>query len=158
MKNEKLFPSLADNEIVKSAEILATLSKVAYHYRRMLSMQSVNYDISPNEGGLMLLLHKHGDEISTASQVAKEMGVTKSLVSRSVDNLTKRGYITITTDELDRRVQHLVLSDEAKEICEKIYLDSTNMYVQAVAGIDSKDLDVAIKVMRAISQNFEDVQ
>lgn len=156
--NEILSLSLEDSEIMKSAEILATLSKVAYHYRRMLSMQSVNYGISPNEGGLMLLLHKHGDEISTASQIAKEMGVTKSLVSRSVDNLTKRGYLTITTDELDRRVQHLVLTDEAKEICEKIYRDSTNMYVQAVAGVDPADLEVATQVMRAISANFEDVQ
>ena len=156
MKKNELPQSLDQGKLEQSTRIITTLSKIAYHYRRMLSMQSTNYDISPNEGGLMLLLYRYKD-ITTATQVAKEMGVTKSLVSRSVDNLTKNGYLTIQQDDLDRRVQHLILTEKAKEICDGIYEDSTNIYIQAIKRLGEDDLAVTERVLNIIAENFENI-
>lgn len=137
-------------------EILSILSKVAYHYRRQLSNQSTNYGLSPNEGGLLLMLYKFSD-ISTASQISKEMGVTKSLISRSVEHLSNSGYLNIKSDDADRRVQHLVLTEKAKDICEKIYADSKEIYDKTVGNLTEKEkLEMAV-LLNKIADNFENI-
>lgn len=154
MNKEKLSTSQKKEALEQSTKIVSTLSKISYQYRRLLSMNCTKYGISPNESGRLLMLYKFGD-ITTASQMSKAMGVTKSLVSRSVDNLTKKGYITTKHDELDRRVQHISLTESAQELCKKIYAESDDIYLRAVQGLTPRQMKRVAEAMEIMSENFE---
>lgn len=74
---------------------------------------------SPNELDLMLFLHNN-PSINTASQLCTCLNVSKALVCRSVESLTRRGFLASEPDLCDRRIQHLHLTPDADPVIEKL--------------------------------------
>ena len=77
-----------------------------------------SYKLSPNEIDLLVALDM--GVYDTAKEIADNFEISKSLVCRSVDSLTKKGYIDTQKDEKDKRVSHLILREEAKPILEAL--------------------------------------
>lgn len=58
--------------------------------------------------------------MDTSKEIADSLGLSKSLIARSVDSLVAKGYLETGVDESDRRYIHLVLTDQAKPIAERL--------------------------------------
>ena len=88
------------------------LAMVMMHIRK--SVRAAVRDAAREEGlsqneieVLLFLAHKKCD---TAREITQFRGISRSLVSKSVDLLMKKGYLEAKQDEKDRRVIHLLLS------------------------------------------------
>ena len=77
-----------------------------------------SYKLSPNEIDLLVALDM--GLYDTAKEIADNFEISKSLVCRSVDSLSKKGYIDTQKDEKDKRVTHLILREEAKPIVDTL--------------------------------------
>ena len=58
--------------------------------------------------------------MDTSKEIADSLGLSKSLIARSVDSLVAKGFLETRVDETDRRYIHLVLTDQAKPIAERL--------------------------------------
>ncbi len=67
-----------------------------------------------------LRIIRHLEETSlTPGALAAEMNTTLGAVTQIISRLEEAGLVIKSTDELDRRVRHLALSDRAKLLLEK---------------------------------------
>ena len=98
--------------------LLISLSKLSKMYRAEVKTEMSDSDFSPNELDLITFLSNN--EIDTSKEIADFLGLSKSLIARSVDSLVAKGYLETNVDEGDRRYIHLVLTDRAKPIADRL--------------------------------------
>jgi DNA-binding MarR family transcriptional regulator len=98
--------------------LLISLSKLSKMYRAEVKAEMSDSDFSPNELDLITFLSNN--EMDTSKEIADSLGLSKSLIARSVDSLVAKGYLETKIDEGDRRYIHLVLTDEAKPIADRL--------------------------------------
>jgi DNA-binding MarR family transcriptional regulator len=98
--------------------LLISLSKLSKMYRAEVKAEMSDSDFSPNELDLITFLSNN--EMDTSKEIADSLGLSKSLIARSVDSLVAKGYLETKVDEADRRYIHLVLTDQANSIADRL--------------------------------------
>lgn len=98
--------------------LLISLSKLSKSYRAVVKTEMSDSDFSPNELDLITFLSNN--EMDTSKEIADSLGLSKSLIARSVDALVAKGYLETSIDEGDRRYIHLVLTDQAKPVADRL--------------------------------------
>ena len=98
--------------------LLISLSKLSKMYRAEVKAEMSDSDFSPNELDLITFLSNN--EMDTSKEIADSLGLSKSLIARSVDSLVAKGYLETRVDKGDRRYIHLVLTDQAKPIADRL--------------------------------------
>ena len=79
----------------------------------------------------------------------------KNSVTKIIDSLEKKQLVRRVVDTKDRRINKIELTDEAIAL-EKITTDvAINFMNDTIKGIDNKDLDCFVNVMRQIKDNLE---
>ena len=111
-----------------------------------------SYKLSPNEIDLLVALDM--GVYDTAKEIADNFEISKSLVCRSVDSLTKKGYIDTQKDEKDKRVTHLILREEAKPIVDTLKENRKKTTEDLLRGIDEEELKIFSKVLNQMKNNM----
>ena len=111
-----------------------------------------SYKLSPNEIDLLVALDM--GVYDTAKEIADNFEISKSLVCRSVDSLTKKGYIDTQKDEKDKRVTHLILREEAKPIVDTLKENRKKTTDDLLRGIDEEELKIFSKVLDQMKNNM----
>lgn len=111
-----------------------------------------SYKLSPNEIDLLVALDM--GLYDTAKEIADNFEISKSLVCRSVDSLTKKGYIDTQKDEKDKRVSHLILREEAKPIVDALKENRKKTTEDLLLGIDKEELKIFSKVLNQMKNNM----
>ena len=111
-----------------------------------------SYKLSPNEIDLLVALDM--GLYDTAKEIADNFEISKSLVCRSVDSLTKQGYIDTQKDEKDKRVTHLILREEAKPIVDTLKENRKKTTEDLLRGIDEEELKIFSKVLDQMKNNM----
>ena len=111
-----------------------------------------SYKLSPNEIDLLVALDM--GVYDTAKEIADNFEISKSLVCRSVDSLTKKGYIDTQKDEKDKRVSHLILREEAKPIVDALKENRKKTTEDLLRGIDEEELKIFSKVLDQMKNNM----
>lgn len=73
--------------------------------------------------------------------------------SRIINTLTKRGLVYRAQDPLDKRKNLIFLTDKGKELQEALIGVVKQTIAESVKGIDPKDLDTCMEVLRLIRAN-----
>ena len=81
-------------------------------YERECARAAEPFGLSQGEADVLLFL-SNNPGFDTAMDVVKYRSVSKALVSKAVESLSARGYLTLHTDRRDRRYTHLVLTEAA---------------------------------------------
>ncbi|MBC5648401.1 MarR family winged helix-turn-helix transcriptional regulator [Christensenella tenuis] len=81
-------------------------------YERECAKAAAPFGLSQGEADVLLFL-SNNPGFDTAMDVVKYRSVSKALVSKAVESLSARGYLTLHTDRRDRRYTHLVLTEAA---------------------------------------------
>ena len=111
-----------------------------------------SYKLSPNEIDLLVALDM--GVYDTANEIADNFEISKSLVCRSVDSLSKKGYIGTKKDEKDKRVSHLILREEAKPIVDALKENRKKTTEDLLLGIDKEELKIFSKVLNQMKDNM----
>lgn len=108
---------MKDNQIEVSTFLLTACKRILRTFTEYVDSALDGCDLSPNEVIVLSCLNR---EPATASHIAQEFEVSKALVSRSVKRLKTLGLIKISISESDKREQMLSLSEEGKNVANKI--------------------------------------
>lgn len=93
--------------------------------------------------------------IDTAGQIARYMGVSRSLMSKTVENLVQGGWLETKPDENDRRVVHLVLLPKAEPAAAHCCDLRERFFAAMMEGVAPEDMEVFNRVIKIFSLNLE---
>ena len=110
------------------------------------------YRFTPNETAMMIYMLKH-PEIDTAKDIARNLGISQSLICRSVDSLTRKGLIDVVKDSEDRRVNHLTLNIKEKSLKNTLLSMDPDFEKQMTEGVAADDLAVFQRVISRMAAN-----
>lgn len=110
------------------------------------------YDLSQNEGSVLLFLYNN--KLDTAKEISEYRSISKSLVSKSINNLYSRGYIGLIEDKKDKRINRLYITKSAKEIVTDLHLAQENFYTLLQKDISEEDLKLMNKILKKLYNNI----
>lgn len=129
------------------------MARIRKGVRNSLRDEAGQEGLSPNEiEVLMFLYHCKSD---TAREIAQSLGTSRSLVSKSVDLLVKKGYVEARQDEKDRRVIHLILLPKAENTVERLSRAREEFMARLCHGITPEEVEVFQTVMQKLWKNAQ---
>ena len=131
-------------------EFLRISNQMRDYYAKKIKDSFQEFNFSPNEISILIIL-KNNSTITTSTELKVVLGVSKTLISRSVGSLEKKGLIRICIDEKDTRIHHLRLTDACKPILKTI---------DEEIGKINKTLfyDVSVEEMKSLKQTMNKLQ
>jgi DNA-binding MarR family transcriptional regulator len=101
---------------------------------------------------LSLLWRKDGvNQQELADTAVKD----KSSMTYLIDNLVKRNLVTRKEDESDRRNKRIFLTDQGKQLYQRLYPPVLAMYRQATAEVDAAEIEKAISLVIKMNENLK---
>ena len=96
------------------------------------------------------------DEPPTLKELSELMGSSLQNVKKMVEKLEKNGYISVQTDEQDRRKQRLQLTQKTADF-NKHYSQPSEEFMQYLfGGIDRNELEVTVKTLMTIDRRLKE--
>mgnify|MGYP001026242666 FL=1 len=131
-------------------EFLRISNQMRDYYAKKIKDSFQEFNFSPNEISILIVL-KNNSTITTSTELKVVLGVSKTLISRSVDSLEKKGLICTCIDEKDSRIHHLQLTGECKPILK---------IIDEEIGKINKTLfnDVFVEEMKSLKQTMSKLQ
>ena len=123
-------------------EMLGYFNQIRRVYANELNLKFTNENFSPNEISILILL-SNNPSINTSSQLCTILGVSKGLISRSIDVLVEKGYIICAKDDADKRIQRLSFSPQAAPVIQKLNEEVTKMNNEVLQDISKEELQQA---------------
>ena len=130
-------------------------SQIRKYYASHLIQHLKDEGLSSNEISMLILLSNNAS-ITTSAQLSVLLGVSKGLVSRSVDHLVNKGLLVTNRDQKDRRVLHLYLSEKGKSFVENRLKNEVETINQQLFGnISVEEITQMEKTMAKIIDCFK---
>ncbi len=111
------------------------------------------YDLTISEGEVLSHICHRGGE-STARNIVEHNWISKSQVSKSVEKLTNRGYLTAEVDENDRRFMRLHLTEAAEQPLKEIENATQKFLDKLFGGLDDGDLLELNRLLEKTTKNI----
>lgn len=93
----------------------------------------------------------------TVKELAEIMGSSHQNVKQILLKLEKKGFVSITVDEKDKRKQRIELTDYCRDFCSKNDEMTTNIMKKMFAGVSEEQLQVTIKTIIQIEDNLKEI-
>ena len=110
-------------------------------------------NLSSAEGNILLHLLTQGQEMGQ-EQLVNQLDISKPAVSRALNTLEIKGYVTRQRDPNDKRARWVRLTNKALEIGPAVEQAYNHVYKLAMQGISQDEFDYFVKLFSRISENF----
>ncbi|WP_343210020.1 MarR family winged helix-turn-helix transcriptional regulator [Anaerolentibacter hominis] len=114
------------------------------------------YGLTQNELDVLLFL-ANNPGYDTAKDIVEMRLLSKSHVCKSVETLTRRGFLTGIQDERDRRSIHLTVLEAAGPVVAQARQIQREFYELLYKGITPEERDVLQKIFRKMSENLRHI-
>lgn len=91
----------------------------------------------------------------TAKDIMAEMHISKAHISKSVENLRKRGFLTVEEDILDHRCFHLCITEKAKPLLAAFAAERKRFWDMLFLDVTKEEKEVIIRTMGKILANLD---
>lgn len=122
--------------------------------RKIINAQLEPFGLTGTEGDLLFLLVTGSDNLQQ-EQLAEQLDIGKAVVSRAVDSLVSKGYVSRTRSNTDGRAYTINLTDKALKISKSIAEVYDNLYSLARKGIADDDFINIETLLSRISKNLQ---
>ena len=139
---------MGGNEKMEPGFVSQVLRIVNVELRKLLR----NELLSATETGVIMCIAIGCD---TPGHIARYMGVSRSLMSKTVENLVQGGWIETKPDENDRRVVHLRLLPKAEPAAAHCCELRERFFAAMTDGVNPEDLEVFHRVAKQFGVNIE---
>ncbi len=139
--------------MLSSSDILKNGQQLDKLYTKVISQVSAKFGMSKIEVDILLFLYNHPD-YDTARDIVEVRCIAKSYVSKAVDLLMQRGYLTSMEDKKDRRILHLFIQASADNIIREAK-EAQELFMSIIGkGIPEEDQEVLERILSRVSENI----
>lgn len=96
-------------------------------------------------------------EPPTINELSEVMGSSHQNVKQILLKLESKEFVTMITDEKDKRKQRIVLTKKCRDFCKKNDAQSKEIIWKIFDGIDEEQLVNAIKTIMQMERNISDL-
>ena len=133
---------------------LSYLSQIRKVYAERLNIKFQEENFSPNEISVLILL-SNNKSINTSSQLTTILGVSKSLVSRSLAALERKGLIQTREASGDRRSREIHLTASASAVTKQLSEGIKEINEVVLADISEEEMRMMKETMEKIIDRFK---
>lgn len=133
---------------------LSYLSQIRNVYAERLNIKFQEENFSPNEISVLILL-SNNKSINTSSQLTTILGVSKSLVSRSLAALERKGLIQTREASGDRRSREIYLTASASAVTKQLSEGIKEINEVVLADISEEEMRMMKETMEKIIDRFK---
>ena len=94
-------------------------------------------------------------EHNTSADICQRLKANKGHISQAVDNLCRQNYLTATQDTQDRRYVHYCISEESKEIVNKVTDKWNELNRELFVGVTPEEMEELKRIAGKIGKNME---
>jgi MarR family 2-MHQ and catechol resistance regulon transcriptional repressor len=91
------------------------------------------------------------DTEMSVKDIAHRMNLTSSRLTRIIDGLVKKRFVTRHIDPNDRRIINVRLTKQGEAVSKKVTNDCTHVYEQVLGILQSKDHDRIIQAVNELA-------
>ena len=133
---------------------MSYLSQIRKVYAERLNIKFQEENFSPNEISVLILL-SNNKSINTSSQLTTILGVSKSLVSRSLAALERKGLIQTREASGDRRSREIYLTASASAVTKQLSEGIKEINEVVLADISEEEMRMMKETMEKIIYRFK---
>ena len=134
--------------------MLSYFSQIRRVYAQEIHLRFKDENFSPNEISILILL-SNNTSINTSSQLTLILGVSKGLISRSIDSLLSRGLIICLPDTKDKRIQRIQLTKEATPLLLRLQKEIEQINEILLQDISEEEISQMETTMIKIIERFK---
>ena len=134
-------------------EFLSGFRRTIKGYDRCLEAIRHRCGLSQTEVTIISFLHNNPSR-DTARDIVELRMLQKGNVSAGVESLIRKGFLTRTPDQTDRRRQRLRLREEASPIVAEIEVVKQHFYRRLFAGFTEEELHQYSQLSRRLQENL----
>ena len=97
-------------------------------------------------------------EAPTVKELAEIMGSSHQNVKQILLKLEKKGFVSITADENDKRKQRIEITEYCKDFCDKNNGVTTEFMKNLFTGISQEQLQVTIQTIMQMESNLKEIR
>lgn len=140
--------------MILNKQVGVYLNLVHYQFKQYLNkiFHNRGFNLTPEQYLVIDTLWDEG--VLSQQQIADIIIKDKNSVTKLIDALEKKGLVQRRTDEQDRRLNKIHLTEEAlniKDVITEIAIESTNTIFK---NIPREDLEKFVTVLNKMSQNI----
>ena len=136
--------------------MMINLNKFRKLNERKLENVMKKYDLRKIDMDIIICLATYKD-MRTAKDIASMEVFTKGHISQSIKRLRERGYITVSQDENDMRMQILEVSESTKAIINEVSAIKDALEKSVFDGVTEEELETMKEVFRKICGNINSI-
>lgn len=138
----------------EKGNVLTRLQSMTRKARTILSRQLLAQGLYAGQDKIILALaHKDGQ---SPSSLAQTLSVQPPTITKMINRLAAQGFLEKRPSGLDGRRTHIFLTPMGEEAINAIQHTVQKTEVQALAGIDKKDLKTLKRLLDQIDHNISD--
>lgn len=127
--------------------------KLKKAYEKTFYPLTEELQLTQNEIDVLLFLYNNAS-LNTASDIARYRAMSKSMISKSVDSLHRKGWLSYETDEIDKRCIHLKIEPVAILIVEKLHEVQKDFFDNLTYNITEEEYQAMKTVLNKMYQNI----
>lgn len=136
--------------------MMINLNKFRKLNERKLENVMKKYDLRKIDMDIIICVATYKD-MRTAKDIASMEVFTKGHISQSIKRLRERGYITVSQDENDMRMQNLDVSESTKSIIKEVLAIKEELEKSVFDGVTEEEIEIMKEVFRKICSNINGI-
>lgn len=136
-------------------EMLSYFNQIRRVYANELNLKFSTENFSPNEISILILL-SNNPSINTSSQLCTILGVSKGLISRSIDALIEKELVSCEKDASDKRIQRIFLTEKSSPVIQRLNREVTNINNEVLKDISKEELQQVETTVTKILTRFKE--
>jgi DNA-binding MarR family transcriptional regulator len=121
--------------------------------RQLVNEELKSLELSSAEGNILFQLLTQGDTVRQET-IVEQLDISKPAVSRALDTLEQKGYVTREKVDADKRVSMVMLTSKAHSIRPRVESIYNEMFAVAARGLSDDDIRGFVELFGRVSENF----
>jgi MarR family transcriptional regulator, transcriptional regulator for hemolysin len=131
-------------------------NKIIRNSRQLINEGLKPLGLSSAEGNILFHILTRGQECAQ-EELVEVLDISKPAVSRALESLEGKGFITREHDPLDKRARRVRLTPKALQRGAQVQQVYQDVFSAAARGVTEQDIAAFIDLFRAVSENLSGV-
>ncbi|MCA0988846.1 MarR family winged helix-turn-helix transcriptional regulator [Guptibacillus algicola] len=136
-----------------SLKLFIVMARATRSVTDQVKIDIQNHGLNPTEFAVLELLYHKGSQ--PLQQIGEKILLASGSITYVVDKLETKGYLKRNPCPNDRRITHAVVTDEGKELMDRIFPEHEMKLQKIFAGLDEAEKETAISLMKKLGHYAE---
>lgn len=134
---------------------ISSFIRIFSSYLNSLEKKMANEMLTFNE--IRVMLELHDNEQLSAKDIEQRLDFDKSYMSRILKNLSEMGYISKDQSSEDKRLFHLSLTEEGKELSQSLYEQYLDILEDEIEDLSAAEKNQLLKAIRFVERHYDEL-